>query len=85
MRLRNILMLCAFTAMSIGVVSCGKKAEEEVKTDSTAMAPAAPASAAPTVNADTAKAAAEKMKEGAEKMKEGAKEVHDAAKEAVKK
>jgi hypothetical protein len=57
MRLRNILVLAAFTAMSVGMISCGKKAEEAPKTDSTMTAPApapAPAPAAAPA-ADTSK------------------------------
>ena len=55
MRLRNILVLAAFTAMSVGMISCGKKAEEPAKVDST-MAPApapAPAPAATTTTTTT--------------------------------
>ena len=52
MRLRNILMLSAFTAMSLGVVSCGKKAEEPKAADSTMTAPA-PAPAATTTTTTT--------------------------------
>lgn len=52
MRLRNILVLCAFTAMSVGLISCGKKAEEAKPADST-MAPAPAPAPAPTTTTTT--------------------------------
>ncbi len=54
MRLRNILVLCALTAMSVGVISCGKKAEEVKPADSVMVAPApAPATTTTTTTTTT--------------------------------
>jgi hypothetical protein len=48
MRLRNVFVLGAFTAMSLGTIACGKKTEEMKPADSVmAPAPAAPAPATP--------------------------------------
>lgn len=52
MRLRNILFLSAIAVLTIGVSSCGKKAEEPKPADSMMMTPApapAPAPAMDTV------------------------------------
>ena len=69
MRLRNILVLCAFTAMSVGMISCGKKAEDTPKTDST-MAPAAAPAPAPAPAAAPAMDSSKKMDAAAPKMEE---------------
>ena len=63
MRLRNILVLCALTAMSVGVISCGKKAEEPKAADSTMTAPApAPAATTTTTTTTTTVVDSSKMK-----------------------
>ena len=50
MRLRNILVLCAVFGFSLGLASCGKKAEEP-KPDTTVVAPPpAPPEPAPAVD-----------------------------------
>jgi hypothetical protein len=69
MRLRNILVLCAFTAMSVGMISCGKKADETPKADSTMTAPAAPAPA-PAPAAAPAADSTKKMDAAAPKMED---------------
>ena len=78
MRLRNLFVLGAFTAMSFGMVACGKKAEEPKPADSM-MTPApapmpAPAPAPTPVPVDSVKGEQQKkdadmMKKDADKMK----------------
>lgn len=57
MRLRNILVLCAVFGFSLGLASCGKKAEEPMPADTvTAPAPMPePAPAPVDTTADTTK------------------------------
>lgn len=63
MRLRNILVLCALTAMSVGVISCGKKAEEPKAADSTMTAPAPAPAATTTTTTTTTVVDSSKMKD----------------------
>ena len=49
MRLRNILVLCAVFGFSLGLASCGKKAEEP-KPDTTVVVPPAPPEPAPALD-----------------------------------
>ena len=72
MRLRNLFVLGAFTAMSFGMIACGKKAEEPKPADSM-MTPApapAPAPAPVPVKVDSVKGDQMK-KDGDKMMKEG--------------
>ena len=57
MRLRNLFVLGAFTALSLGTIACGKKAEEAKPADSM-MTPAPAPAPAPAAMPDTAKKAA---------------------------
>jgi hypothetical protein len=74
MRLRNLFVLGAFTAMSFSVISCGKKAEE-VKPADSMMTPAPAPTPAPTpvpvdsVKGEQQKKDADQMKKDADKMK----------------
>ena len=69
MRLRNLFVLGAFTALSFGTIACGKKAEEAKPADSMMTPAPAPAPApAPSAVADTVKKAGEDMKKAGEKM-----------------
>ena len=52
MRLRNILVLCAVFGFSLGLASCGKKAEEPKPAD-TVVAPAPMPEPAPAPAPDT--------------------------------
>ncbi|MDP4219517.1 MAG: hypothetical protein Q8916_00170 [Bacteroidota bacterium] len=76
MRLRNLFVLGAFTAMSFSVISCGKKAEEVKPADSMMTPAPAPApTPAPTpvpvdsVKGEQQKKDADQMKKDADKMK----------------
>jgi hypothetical protein len=63
MRLRNILFLSAIAALTIGMTSCGKKAEEPKPADSMMTPAPAPTPApepAPAPAADSAAPAMEK-------------------------
>jgi hypothetical protein len=71
MRLRNLFVLSAFTAMSLGVIACGKKTEEVKPADSMMTpAPAPPPAPAPTPAAipDIVKKAGEDIKKEGDKM-----------------
>jgi hypothetical protein len=68
MRLRNLFVLGAFTAMSFGMISCGKKAEEPKPADS--MMTPAPAPTPTPVPVDSVKG--EQQKKDADQMKKGA-------------
>ena len=73
MRLRNLFVLGAFTAMSFSMIACGKKAEEPKPADSMMTAPApapAPAPAATPAKMDSVKGDQMK-KDGDKMMKEG--------------
>ncbi|MFI5264600.1 MAG: hypothetical protein ACHQM6_08805 [Candidatus Kapaibacterium sp.] len=67
MRLRNVFVLGAFAAMSLGTIACGKKTEEMKPADSV-MAPA-PAAPAPATPAPAAAPAADTSKKGGDMMK----------------
>jgi len=72
MRLRNLFVLGAFTALSFGTIACGKKAEEAKPADSM-MTPApapAPAPAQVPVPVDSVKG--EQQKKDADAMKKSA-------------
>lgn len=75
MRLRNLFVLGAFTAMSFGMIACGKKTEEVKPADSMmtpAPAPAptpAPAPKVDSVKGEQQKKDADQMKKDADKMK----------------
>lgn len=65
MRLRNILFLSAIAVLSVGISSCGKKAEEPKPADSMmtpAPAPAPEPAPAPAPAADSAAAPAMEKK-----------------------
>ena len=60
MRLRNVFVLTAFLALSLGAVSCGKKTEEVKPADSMmtpAPAPAPAPAPTPAPNMDSARRA----------------------------
>ncbi len=61
MRLRNILFLSAIAVLTIGVSSCGKKAEEPKPADSMMMTPAPAPAPAPGPAMDTVVAPAGTM------------------------
>ncbi len=73
MRLRNLFVLGAFTAMSFSMIACGKKAEEQKSADSMMTTPTpapAPAPAPVPVKVDSVKG--DQMKKDGDKMvKEG--------------
>jgi hypothetical protein len=74
MRLRNLFVLGAFTALSFGTIACGKKAEEAKPADSM-MTPApapAPAPAPTPAPAAMDSAKGEQQKKDADQMKKGA-------------
>ena len=67
MRLRNLFVLGAFTAMSFSMIACGKKAEEVKPADSMMTPAPAPAPAPTPAKVDSAKG--EQMKKDGETMK----------------
>ena len=72
MRLRNLFVLGAFTAMSFGMVACGKKAEEPKPADSMMTPAPAPAPAPAPTPAKMDSAKGDQMKKDGDKMvKEG--------------
>lgn len=76
MRLRNLFVLGAFTAMSFSMIACGKKTEEVKPADSMmtpapapAPAPAVTPAKVDSVKGDQMKKDADQMKKDADKMK----------------
>lgn len=74
MRLRNLFVLGAFTAMSFSMIACGKKTEEVKPADSMMTPAPAPAPAQVPVPVDSVKG--EQMKKDAEQMKKDADKMH---------
>lgn len=70
MRLRNLFVLGAFTAMSFSMIACGKKTEEVKPADSMMTPAPAPAPAQVPVPVDSVKG--EQMKKDADQMKKDA-------------